>query len=51
MMRKTNPTTTPVKIRWPSVTERNGPKMNEIASSTSATVTAGCSTFVQNASQ
>ena len=26
-MRKTKPTSTPVKIRWPRVTERNGPKV------------------------
>lgn len=51
MIRNTKPTTTPVKIRCPSVTERSGPKMKEIARSTSATVTAGCRTLVQNASQ
>ena len=50
-MRKTKPTSTPVKIRWPRVTERNGPKMKEIAISTSAAVTSGCRTLVQNASQ
>ena len=50
-MRNTKPTSTPVNTRWPSVTERSGPKMKEIAISTSAAVTSGCSTLVQNASQ
>ncbi|MNS46139.1 hypothetical protein D3C72_786240 [compost metagenome] len=50
-MRNTKPTSTPVNTRWPRVTERSGPKMKEMAISTSAAVTIGCNTLVQNASQ
>ncbi|MNT89452.1 hypothetical protein D3C72_2301810 [compost metagenome] len=50
-MRTTKPITTPVNTRCPRVTERSGPKMKEIAISTRAAVTSGCSTLVQNASQ
>ncbi|MNE70091.1 hypothetical protein D3C80_1658570 [compost metagenome] len=50
-MRNTKPTNTPVNTRWPKVTERRGPKMKEMAISTRAAVTIGCSTLVQNASQ
>src|SRR5690606_35470496 len=49
-MRKLKPTSTPVNTRWPSVTERSGPKMNEMATNTSAAVVTGCSSFFQNAS-
>src|SRR5690606_22704357 len=49
--RNPKPTSTPENIRWPKVTERNGPKMKEIAIKTSAAVTRGCSTLTQNASQ
>lgn len=50
-MRKVKPTNTPVNTRCPKVTERKGPKMNEMAINTSAIVTSGCRTLVQNASQ
>src|SRR5690606_3815884 len=33
-MRKLKPTSTPVNTRWPSVTERSGPKMKEMATNT-----------------
>src|SRR5690554_4991382 len=50
-MRKLKPTSTPVNTRWPSVTERIGPKMKEMATNTSAAVVTGCSSFFQKASQ
>ena len=50
-IRKVKPTSTPVNTRYPNVTERSGPKMKEMAINTSATVTSGCRTLVQNASQ
>src|SRR5690554_663407 len=50
-MRKLKPTSTPVNTRWPSVTERSGPKMKEMATNTSAAVVTGCSSFFQKASQ
>src|SRR3989338_6158000 len=47
----TKPTSPPVNPRCPGVTERSGPKIKEIAISTSADVTSGCSTLVQNDNQ